>query len=118
MQRIWSRVVASAQATPEQVSHGITFTQFQQGVENVTFLRLIASQYRVVLDNGQFKVPADYDYAKSTNDNYGDEVVPHSFFGEHIDLRAKIDYSYHANYVRRPQRAVPDELCCPSPARM
>jgi hypothetical protein len=50
------------------------------------------------------KVPPDYDYARSTTDNYewrGAGKAP--FVGEYSGLRARMDYGYHRHYTAERQ---------------
>ena len=47
-----------------------------------------------------YVVPSNYDYSKTTNDNYKYDKM--EFFGPFAAIRSKRDYSYHVNYT--PER--------------
>lgn len=44
-----------------------------------------------------FRVAPDYDYHKSTEQNYSTDVV--EFVGKYAALRSKLDYDYHKHYT-------------------
>ena len=77
--------------------------QFIRGVSNLSFLRSIVCQ----LDPNAitFKVPEDYDYSKTTNDNYDTwgGVESPVFHGVYADIRKTLDYSYHGHYTKGRQ---------------
>ena len=107
--RVWSRIVFKSQW---QAKHGsfntkdatITFEEFRVGVKSVSFLRLMCNQ--LMQDTGSMTVPHDYDYSKSTNDNYGVPFCGNGaleFYGKYANIRSKLDYGYHPNYTRDRQ---------------
>lgn len=49
-----------------------------------------------------FVVAKDYDFTKSTTDNYRSQAA--SFSGPFADIRSSLDYSYHAHYTEARQR--------------
>ena len=55
------------------------------------------------LDHGLgFEIAEDYDYTKSTNDNYNEPDIK-QFYGNYTELRKHADYSYHSNYTEERQ---------------
>jgi hypothetical protein len=50
----------------------------------------------------QFDIPADFDFSKSTNDNYANDDIT-EFVGIFSDIRETLDYSYHVNYTPKRQ---------------
>ena len=72
---------------------------------NVALLRLLVG----VPVGGSFTVPTDYDYSKSTNENYA--VVGANgacggqggFHGRYASIRASRDYRYHVHYSQARQ---------------
>mmetsp|Transcript_10557 Transcript_10557/g.24558 ORF Transcript_10557/g.24558 Transcript_10557/m.24558 type:complete len:688 (+) Transcript_10557:264-2327(+) len=102
IRRVWVRLISNRKAKIVDPSkETIDFYEFRKGVMRVSFLRSIVTQ----LENPahvNFVVAEDYDYAKSTNDNYG--VKGRSFFGKYAGIRATLDYRYHVNYCQERQR--------------
>ena len=79
IERVWSRIVRDRKTTGSELegrsastsepnNARLTFEEFEDAVQNVSFLRNIARH--LCADAGGFAVPASYDYSKSTNDNY------------------------------------------------
>lgn len=50
-----------------------------------------------VCQDYEFTVRPDYDYSKTTNDNYKESNPV--YVGVHADIRATRDYSWHTNYT-------------------
>jgi len=50
----------------------------------------------------RFKLNRNYDYTKSTNDNYG--VEKGEFYGKFQSIRKTRDYDYHTNYIKARQQ--------------
>jgi hypothetical protein len=50
----------------------------------------------------EWRIPGDYDFSRSTRDNY---LVPGSreSFGPYAPIRAALDFAYHGNYQRKRQ---------------
>lgn len=48
------------------------------------------------------QIPANYDYQRSTNDNYSVDGL--NFYGDFAEIRAHLDYSYHVNYTQERQK--------------
>ena len=46
-------------------------------------------------------IPEDYDYTKSTKENY--HAPGRGFFGPHAQIRAGLDHAYHGNYTEERQ---------------
>jgi hypothetical protein len=57
-------------------------------------LRKLASI--VMPEKSSFIVPNDYDFSKSTEENYKNPE-PEDFIGDHVHIRKEIDKSYHGN---------------------
>ena len=78
---------------------------------NVALLRLLVG----VPVGGSFTVPTDYDYSKSTNENYavvgadgtggagGAGGGEGGFHGRYASIRASRDYKYHVHYSQARQ---------------
>lgn len=49
-----------------------------------------------------FVVPSNYDYTKSTMENYQGEVGV--YIGDYADIRETRDYSYHKNFIPERQK--------------
>ena len=101
IERVWQRLVLEAKGDLDpRLTARVDFQTFQRGVQNISFLRNIASHLRS--GAGAFAVPENYDFAKSTNDNYG---VPDraSFHGRYDHIRKTLDYDYHVNYTKARQ---------------
>lgn len=104
IERVWNRLVAERMApSPEGVSVldlKLTRKEFLHGVENISFLRCCV---QMIQDKGNdFIIPSDYDYGKSTNDNYAVPASTASFVGDYVSIRETRDYSYHVHYT--PER--------------
>jgi len=50
-----------------------------------------------------FKVHNGYDWNATTSENYRADATPGNFHGAYKDVRARMDYSYHVNYVKSRQ---------------
>ena len=66
--RVWDGL------TPEQVgvpreARTLNFDGFSAGLGQITFLRDVMTEW--VLQSEPWKIPDEYDYEKSSNDNYG-----------------------------------------------
>ena len=85
-------------------SHEIDFETFRRGVANVAFLRHMVTQLSD--DQGAInapeQTPAGYDFGKSTNENYS-VGEGRAFYGKFVDIRKKLDYSYHVNTTQARQ---------------
>ena len=121
LERVWSRITfeGGVGGTPLCSKHcvlaatnkpmsprecSVDFKGFERGVRDVPFLRHIASELLTLSSKHSFKIPDEYDYAASTNDNYrSDEGLPRHFYGRWAEIRAARDYSYHVNYVESRQ---------------
>ncbi|CAD7971873.1 unnamed protein product [Amoebophrya sp. A25] len=100
------------------VSHApptaVTFCRFRQAALRAQFLRnVLESMARGPTLVTSFAVPEDYDYSRSTEENYALEPPsveassPGSnvfFGGPWDDIRRKMDYSYHAHYSELRQQ--------------
>ena len=94
--RVWRQV------DEDQNGH-ITEDQFLEAITKRRFLRRIASLYLPATaeegaENGTFAVPEDYDWSRSTADNYrgGGGGGEQHHFGEFAKFREKMDYEYHS----------------------
>lgn len=54
------------------------------------------------LESG-FVVRADYDYERSTAENYAAKDENMTFFGKHTKIREQLDYTYHTVYLEERQ---------------
>ena len=97
----------------------ISLREFQNGATTSPFMRALVKAVTTT-NEFVFKVPTTYDYQKSTEDNYKaplDNVcfycrkyfgfstyILSSFFtqgfcGQNVEIRKRLDYSYHSNYT-------------------
>ena len=88
------RVFKATAANDEYIS----LVEFIESVSHGQFLTILTS---IVMLSGDFKVPAGYDFSKTTNDSYKNPKM--EFFGEFADIRRTRDYNYHVNYTRERQ---------------
>lgn len=98
LERIWEKLTGRPDGC-------ICYQDFREAVQdkkretNVILCTLIAS-LRAMHTFG-FKIPDNYDYRKSTNDNYRSDGL--EFYGDFAEIRQGLDYSYHVNYTRARQ---------------
>eukprot|EP00298_Acanthocystis_sp_HF-20_P005596 c15711_g1_i2.p1 GENE.c15711_g1_i2~~c15711_g1_i2.p1 ORF type:complete len:635 (+),score=256.67 c15711_g1_i2:44-1948(+) len=78
---------------------GLNFSQFMRAIQRWRFLSSIVSDYSF---HHPFTIPNDYDYRKTTNENYKLESKD-IFFGEYQNIRKTLDYNYHSNYIEKRQ---------------
>lgn len=52
---------------------------------------------------GDWYVPLDYDYGKSTKDNYSSDGSNQEYYGTYTAERASRDHDYHGGYTRERQ---------------
>ncbi|KAJ1458777.1 zeta toxin-domain-containing protein [Pelagophyceae sp. CCMP2097] len=80
----------------------INVQEFLAGLRRHCFLRRIVSHY-TFNEPASWAVPADYDYGRSTRENYGAPLgAGHE--GSLAELRAGLDEEYHGNYTAERQR--------------
>ena len=104
IERIWNRLV-KRRTVPLPAGVGIldaklTLTEFSHGVKNISFLRCCVQSLRT--GSTAFAIPSNYDYSKSTNENYGVAASEGTLVGEYVSIRQSRDYSYHTHYT--PER--------------
>lgn len=85
--------------------------QFLKEMRQYRWLRSVVVLYHKS-KNCVFETKKDYDFSKSTNENYAfhapsasetDSGHHEKFFGEFSDIRASRDYRWHGNYIRERQ---------------
>lgn len=79
----------------------LTLDEFKEAIGGDAFFRNLVD----VITCHQlqsFTLPSDYDYSKSTAENYG--VPTREFVGDYASIRAERDYTYHVNYIEERQR--------------
>ena len=74
--------------------------QFVRAMKNRRFLRKLMTTS--LGSENAFKVPLEFDYSKSTKDNYANEDLA-DFHGEFTNIRRSMDAQYHGNYTRERQ---------------
>eukprot|EP00403_Amphidinium_massartii_P000683 CAMPEP_0178377404 /NCGR_PEP_ID=MMETSP0689_2-20121128/3901_1 /TAXON_ID=160604 /ORGANISM="Amphidinium massartii, Strain CS-259" /LENGTH=693 /DNA_ID=CAMNT_0019997457 /DNA_START=134 /DNA_END=2211 /DNA_ORIENTATION=- len=97
LERIFARI-------PKEVEGRLMLPEFLDAVRGgpaSIALKNFVTRYRQGLHFG-FIVDEEYDYSKTTNDNYG--ISTKEFHGDFKDIRQERDYSYHVNYSERRQR--------------
>lgn len=72
-----------------------------QAVGDMRWLRTLSKLFAATEKN-LFCLGDDYDYTKTTAENYG--VKNENYVGDYADIRATRDYSYHSNYTPERQR--------------
>lgn len=90
-------------AIPKNPFGHVTLNEFQEacaGGQAAATLNNLVRKYRLGFNFG-FQTPVDYDYNKSTNENYKTSSL--TFVGEFSDIRKDRDYSYHVNYTEARQ---------------
>ena len=110
IKRVWRRLLRerrrwAAQDTDDgegDLAAKLTFKEFKRGVQHMAFLRSCVR----TLQSGEdtFVIPPNYDYIRSSNDNYSVPADQAVFVGEYTAVRKKLDYSYHAHYSAERQR--------------
>lgn len=84
------------------VSHNIGYgSHYQKDSEAVEAL---SGHYNTSLVLNEIRIPLDYDFTKSTSDNYkwkGNGNPP--FVGKYAALRHRMDYNYHPHYAAERQ---------------
>jgi len=124
IERIWCRVIAfrdghkkkSLGTRKEVLEQRLSKSEFLLALRDSAFLRNVA----VHLSEGSgFNPSADYDYTKSTNENYAVTDVTDggdgggmggvggstpSFYGPFADIRSRLDYTYHVHYTEARQK--------------
>ena len=83
----------------------VSFDQFMEEVYRYRWLKSVVVLYYKAA-NCEFEIKQNYDFTKSTNDNYAFEPVPgcdEKFFGDFKDIRATRDYNWHGNYTMERQ---------------
>lgn len=85
----------------------VSSDEFIQEVHRYRWLKSVVRLYHRSL-NCVFETKADYDFTKSTNENYafhpeGADSAEQAFFGEFADIRATRDYQWHNNYMKTRQ---------------
>jgi len=87
----------------------VNYDQFVQEMHRYRWLQSVVRLYHKSL-NCVFETRKDYDFSKSTNENYAfqppDDSIAGSYkeyFGEFADIRATRDYSWHCNYTKQRQ---------------
>ena len=101
-------------AVDEDSRGEIDEAQFLEAIMKRRFLRRIATLYLPTPDEdgvggaaGSFSVPVDFDWTRSTAENYavrgpdGERLLQH--FGEFASFRAAMDYEYHECASRERQ---------------
>lgn len=76
----------------------ISLKEFQSGATESPFLRSLVKAVSKGVER-PFLVPSDFDYSKSTAENY-EAPLEEGFHGEFADIREHLDYTYHSNYMR------------------
>lgn len=72
-----------------------------QSITEMRWLRSLAKLI-VAVDMNNFPVSEQYDYSKSTTENYRTTTM--EFTGDFADIRARLDYNWHSNYVPERQK--------------
>lgn len=72
-----------------------------QACMEMRWLRTLSKLFSAV-ESHIFDVKADYDYSKTTCDNYA--TLEKEYVGDYAEIRASRDYSYHSNYCKERQR--------------
>ena len=80
----------------------INVEQFLAGIRRHRFLRRIVSHYAFP-DLDSWSIPVDYDWKRSTQDNYG-VSLSEGFVGALAHLREHLDANWHGNYNAARQR--------------
>ena len=65
------------------------------------WLRTLSKLFSAV-ESHIFNVKDDYDYSKTTSDNYATDSK--EYVGDYSEIRATRDYSYHSNFCKERQR--------------
>ena len=69
-----------------------------------SIVRLQERHYKEAIDASQsFHIRADYDYNKSTEENYEAQASEQIFVGKFAKLRSELDYTYHSHYTHERQ---------------
>lgn len=77
----------------------VTLECFLKACLEMRWLRTLAKLLSAV-ERHIFIVKDDYDYSRSTTDNYAVDFI--EYVGDFADIRATRDYTYHSNYT--PER--------------
>lgn len=97
----------------------VTPDEFVQEMHRYRWLKSVVTLYHKSL-NCVFETKPDYDFTKSTNENYmfqpstssvseeadddnDSDRFEEQFFGEFADIRATRDYEWHSNYTKERQ---------------
>jgi hypothetical protein len=104
--RVWAELV---QGKPVEERGSVTLAEFTEGLSRLPLLRTVVEELASTTGNSSggdenataFEVPVDYDFSRSTNDNYG--VDDREFVGEFAEIRKTLDYAYHTNYTHARQ---------------
>lgn len=97
VQRVWRRLEPTADA--HEVDTYLTMDRFRLGLRDVALLRLLVGMLGETSED--FRTPPDFNYAKTTNDNYS--VAGDAVFGKYASIRKTRDYNYHVNYSEARQ---------------
>ena len=99
--RVWDGLTSNMAHKPV-TQRDLTFDDFAALARRSTFLQqVIAATLSAAVR--EFKPPPDYDYTKSTNDNYRSTSPEPKFYGEFQDIRRTRDYSYHVVHTKARQ---------------
>ena len=104
IERVWAKLVAERDTPLGEITFTdakLTQEEFARGVQNVSLLRCCVRS--LAKDANAFRVPASYDFTKSTNDNYAVPKAQAAFHGDFTSIREKLDYDYHAHYSKERQ---------------
>ena len=101
LERVWARLTCEQHHIPVR-ERRLDFRQFAKGATRTAFLQQVITG-TLSASSRQFVIPSDYDYTKTTNDNYGCSATPRVYYGDYVDIREGRDYNYHVNYVKERQ---------------
>lgn len=78
----------------------IDLDDFCKGIRFHRFLRSIVGIYGLV--KTKFELPENYDFTKSTRQNYHNPNLD-EFHGDFVEIRSALDRAYHGNYTKARQ---------------
>ena len=94
LERVWRRAFGQG----AEHSEGVTAEEFEMGLHKSAFLKLMAKHIHIGHSVREFKTPPEYDYSKSTMDNYG--TAHRHFHGDFVDIRQTRDYECELTRAR------------------
>eukprot|EP00298_Acanthocystis_sp_HF-20_P013198 c20253_g2_i3.p1 GENE.c20253_g2_i3~~c20253_g2_i3.p1 ORF type:complete len:619 (-),score=226.48 c20253_g2_i3:100-1911(-) len=93
-------IVRVFESIDKDKSETIDFEEFNRAVEDFRFLEAYVTQFDDI-SNIKFTVSPDYDYDRSTWENY--MIDEPEFHGKYAAIRAKRDFAFHKSYTKERQ---------------